>query len=101
MKWFHSAGKSLRVSSRETRRPPRRNRALGVEDLEGRRLPSGAIQPLVTLPDAPFTTEIISGPRGDLWVGVSPITGSPAIDRIGLKGSVTSFVVPGKVTPSR
>ena len=79
---------------------PRRNRPLAVENLEGRRLPSGAIQPLVTLPLAgSFTTEIISGPSEYQWVGVSPManSGTPAIDRIGLNGSVTSFVVPGDV----
>jgi streptogramin lyase len=58
------------------------------------------IQPFLTLPAADtFTTQIIYGPGGDLWVGVSPIgnSGAPAIDRIGLNGSVTSFVVPGNV----
>jgi streptogramin lyase len=97
MKWFHSAGKSLRRSSRETRRAPRRNRPLAVENLEGRRLPSGAIQP-VTLPaGVPPPTEVISGPGGDQWVGVSrfPKPGRTAIDWIGLDGSVTSFAVPG------
>jgi streptogramin lyase len=74
----------------------KRSRSWIVEGLEGRRLLSNAIQPFVTLqsPDLP-TSNVISGPGGDLWVGVSPTSNSAAIDRVGLNGSVTSFAVPG------
>jgi hypothetical protein len=75
---------------------PKRSRSWIVEGLEERRLLSNAIQPFVTLqsPDLP-TSNVISGPGGDLWVGVSPTGTSAAIDRVGLNGSVTSFPVPG------
>ena len=94
---FFASLKSLRRPSWETRRAPKRERSLIVEDLEGRQLLSQAIQPFVTLPTSGRTTcNMISGPDGDLWVGVNPPTdNSPAIDRIGLNGSVTSFPVPG------
>jgi streptogramin lyase len=94
MGWSLSSLKSLRRPSRQLRRAPKRNRSLILEDLEGRRLLSQAIQPLVTLP-AMATSNIITGPDGDLWVGVSPTDGPSAIDRIGLDGSVTSFPLPG------
>jgi hypothetical protein len=100
MGWILSAWKSLRRPARETRRAPRRNRLSGFEDLEGRRLPSRGIQPLVAL-HALDTSNLISGPDGALWVGVTSASDpesftidSSAIDRIGLDGSVTSFPVP-------
>ncbi len=93
MGWFRSSLKSLRRPSRQSRRAPKRNRSLIVEDLEGRRLLSQAIQSIVTLPRA--TSNMIAGPDGDLWVGVSPTDSTAAIDRIGLNGSVTSFPMPG------
>jgi virginiamycin B lyase len=66
-----------------------------LEDLEGRRLLSQAVQSIVTLvgPDYP-PSNVISGPDGDLWVGINPTVSSAAIDRIGLNGSVASFPVP-------
>ena len=92
-RFAHSPFKALRRPSRPSRRVQKRNQSLILEDLEGRRLPSQAIQPLVTLPTA-NTSNMISGPDGDLWVGVSPTSSTAAIDRIGLNGSVTSFPVP-------
>jgi streptogramin lyase len=96
MGWFLSSLKSLRRRSRESRRVPKRNRSWILEDLEGRRLLSNAIQPFVSLqsPVVP-TSNVISGPGGDLWVGVIPTYNSAVIDRVGLNGSVTSFPVPG------
>jgi streptogramin lyase len=91
MGWFLSSLKSLRRPSRTARQAPKRNRSLILEDLEGRRLPSLAVQSFVTLPNT--TSNIISGPDGDLWVAVEPTPGAAAIDRIGLNGSVTSFPV--------
>ncbi len=88
---------SLFPRSRKTRRAPRRDRSLFVEDLEGRRLLSNVIQSFVTLPRA--TSNMISGPDGDLWVGVDPTYSTAAIDRIDLNGSVTSFPVPGTGNP--
>ncbi len=41
---------------------------------------------------------LISGPDGDLWVGVEPSFVTAAIERIGLNGSVTSLPVPGIAT---
>ena len=93
MGWLFSSVNSLLPRSRKTRRAPKRNRSLFVEDLEGRRLLSNVIQSFVTLPRA--TSNMISGPDGDLWVGVTPTDSTAAIDRIGLNGSVTSFPVPG------
>ncbi len=92
MGWFFSLLKSLRRPSRESRRAAKRNRSLIVEDLEGRRLLSQAVQSFVTLPNT--TSNLISGPDGDMWVAVSPTSSSAAIDRIGLNGTVTSFPVP-------
>jgi virginiamycin B lyase len=93
---FFSILTSLRRRTRQTPRRPKRSRSWTLEDLEGRRLLSNAIQPFVTLqsPDLP-TSNVISGPGGDLWVGVSPTSNSAAIDRVGLNGSVTSFPLPG------
>ncbi len=93
MAWFLSSWKSLRRPSGKPRRAPKRNRSLMLEDLEGRRLLSRAIQPLVTLPAN--TSNIISGPDGDLWVGVNSSPDTAAIERIGLDGTITSFPVPG------
>jgi streptogramin lyase len=94
MGWFHSALRSLHRPPRESREVPRRNRPLVLEDLEGRRPLSQGLQPIAALPGSPsLTTNLISGPDGNLWVGgVTP--SSAAIDRIGLDGSVTSFPVP-------
>jgi streptogramin lyase len=96
MAWFLSSSTSLARSSRESRRAPKRARSFDLEGLEGRRLLSHGIQPFVSLqsPVLP-TSNVISGPGGDLWVGVSPTSNSAAIDRVGLNGSVTSFPVPG------
>ncbi len=92
MGWLSSSLKSLRRPSRESRQAPNRSRSFILEDLEGRRMLSQAIQPVATLHDW-STSIMISGPDGDLWVGVNPTSGSVAIDRIGLNGSVTSFPV--------
>ena len=91
-------GRRLRRRSRESRRTPRRNRSLILEDLEGRRLPSQAIPPIATLPTA-SSYNMIAGADGDLWVAVNPTATTSAIDRIGLDGSVTSFPVPGGTSP--
>ena len=40
----------LRRPPRESRRAPKFKRSLILEDLEGRQLPSGALQPFVSLP---------------------------------------------------
>ena len=56
MGWFFCSWRSLRRRSRGSRRAPKRNRSLIVEDLEGRRLLSNAIQSLVTLPTVPRPT---------------------------------------------
>ena len=93
MGWLFSSVNSLLPRSRKTRRAPKRDRSLIFEDLEGRRLLSNVIQSFVTLPQA--TSNMISGPDGDLWVGVTPTYSTAAIDRIGTNGSVTSFPVPG------
>ena len=93
MGWFFSLGTSLHRPSRPSRRAPKRNRSWILEDLEGRRLLSQAIQSVVTLPTI-GTSNMISGPDGDLWVGVNQTPISAVIDRIGLNGSVTSFSIP-------
>jgi hypothetical protein len=93
MGWSFSSWKPLRRPSRESRPAPRRDRSLSVEDLEGRRLLSGAMQSIATLPSA-GTSNLVSGPDGDLWLGVSPTLNTVQIDRIGLDGSVTVFPVP-------
>ena len=93
MGWLFSSVNSLLPRSRKTRRAPKRDRSLIFEDLEGRRLLSNVIQSFVTLPQA--TSNMISGPGGDLWVGVRPTYSTAAIDRIALNGSATSFPVPG------
>ncbi len=91
MGWLLSSSKSHRRSARKSRRAPKRNRTLTIEDLEGRRLlsQSQVIQSVVNLPPI-FGSNILSGPDGDLWLGAS----SGAIDRIGLDGAITSFPVP-------
>ncbi len=96
MGWFFSSLKSCRLPSRQSRRAPKRNRSLILEDLEGRRPLSHAIQSFVTLPVTSLNaSNIISGPDGDLWVGVNSINpNSDLIEKIGLDGSVTSFPVP-------
>ena len=96
MGWFFSAMRSLRRPSRNVRRAPKRNRSLILEDLEGRRLPAPVLQSFATLPGG-GSSNMVTGPDGDLWVGVNPTLTNPvaAIDRIGLNGSVTSFPVPG------
>ena len=94
MGWFLSSLRSLRRASRGSRRAPRRNQSLIVEDLEGRRLPSRAIPPIATLPTA-SSYNMIAGADGGLWVAVNPTGTTSAIDRIGLGGSVTSFPVTG------
>jgi hypothetical protein len=92
---FFSRVTSLCRRTLETPRRPKRSRSWILEDLEGRRLLSNAIQPFVTLPNSPLEpSNVISGPGGDLWVGVRPTINSAAIDRVGLNGSVTSFPVP-------
>ena len=79
MKWLLSPLNSLRRFSRPARRAPNRNRSLIVEDLEGRRLLSQGIQSILSLP-TDGTTNIISGPDGNLWVGLntSPNPTTPA-----------------------
>lgn len=94
MDWFLSSSKWLRRPAPGPRRPPRRARSCTVEDLEGRRLPSQAVQSVVSLPGNIGTTNMISGPDGDLWVGVNQTPISSSIDRIGLDDSVTSIPVP-------
>ena len=94
MGWFLSSLTSLRRPSRESRRAPKRNRSWILEDLEGRRLLSQAIQSIVTLPSCRHV-QLDLGPDGDLWVGVNTSPNTAVIDRIGLDGSVTSFPVPG------
>ncbi len=98
MGWFFSAMKSLRRPSRELPRAPKRNRSWNVEDLEGRRLLSQAFQSVATLPVNGFvTTNMVSGPGGDLWVAANSSSGASTMERIGLNGSVTSFAVPGNL----
>ncbi len=94
MDWCFPSWKSLCRPSWETRRSPKRERLLTLEGLETRLLPSKAIQSLVTVPE--LTSNVISGPRGYLWVGAQTNSDNPtaAIDRIGLNGSVTTFPVP-------
>ncbi len=94
-----SSWKWLRRPSPPSRRAPNRGRSWILESLEDRRLPSHAVQPLVTLPGPSLdSTNMIAGLDGDLWVGVHPTVNSSAIDRIGLDGSVSTFAVPGDVT---
>ncbi len=97
MGWFFSAGKSLRRPARESRRAPKRRRSLVLEGLEGRQLLSQALQPFVTLNIQNTISNLIAGPSGDLWVGISSTgnTAAAAIDRIEPGGSVRSFPVPG------
>jgi streptogramin lyase len=92
MGWFLSSLKALGRRSWEPRRATKRNRSWIVEDLEGRRLLSHAVQSIVTLPNT--TSLMIAGPGGDLWVAVHPTPSTIAIDRIGLDGSVTQYPVP-------
>ena len=96
MRWFPTTWKSLGRRSAESRLVPKRGRPLAVEDLEGRRLLSGAIHTFVNL-HAAAASEMISGPDGNLWVAVIPNRASEtvAIDRISPSGSVASFPIPG------
>jgi streptogramin lyase len=94
MGWFLSSLKSLRCPSRQSKCSPNRNRALILEDLEGRRLLPHATQSVVSLQTIP-SSNMISGPDGNLWVGVNLGPAIAEIDRIGLDGSVTSFMLPG------
>lgn len=98
MGWSPSSWKPLGRPSRAGRRAPRRNRPLTLEGLEGRRLPSQAVEALVTLPRG--SSNILSGPDGDLWVAVNPVYNAAAIERIGPDGSVTSIPVPGNGSES-
>lgn len=91
MGWSRS-WKSPGRPRREARRPPRRDRSWNLEDLEGRRLPSQAIQSIVSLPTT-GATDVISGPDGDLWAGVNPTTNTAEIVRVGLDGSASTFPV--------
>ena len=101
MGWFFSSWKSLRRPSRESRRAPQRNRSWNVEDLEGRRLLSHAFQSVATLPfNGYVTTNMVSGPGGDLWVAANSSSSGSTIERIGLNGSVASFAVPGNLIVS-
>ncbi len=93
MGWFLPTLKSLRRSSTGSRRPSKRSRSPVVDELETRRLPSHAIQAVVSLEASP-ASNMISGPDGNLWVAASGSAGAAAIDRIGLDGSVSSFPVP-------
>ncbi len=93
MEWSLSSLTSRRRPSPETRRAPKHKRSLILEDLEGRLVLSQGIQPIATLSTA-GTSNMISGPDGDLWVGMNPSPSSAAVERIGLDGSVTSFPVP-------
>ena len=64
----------------------------------GRRLLSQAFQPVATLPVNGFvTTNMVSGPGGDLWVAANSSVSSSTMERIGLNGSVRSFAVPGNL----
>ena len=96
MGWFFFSWRSVRHPARPSRPAPKRNRLLTMDDLEGRRLLSEAMQSMVTLPSA--SSNIISGPDGDLWVAVTPDLDLTAIERIGLNGSVMSFPVTGNGT---
>ncbi len=97
MGWFHSSLRSLCSRSPRSRRAARRNRTWILEELEGRRLLSLAVEAIANLPNA--TSPIIAGSDGDLWVAVNPTPSTAAIDRIGLNGSVTSFPVPENALP--
>lgn len=90
---LRSALKSLRLSGRSSRRGPKRNRPLWVEDLEGRPLLSltGAIS---LAPMVGASSNMITGPDGNLWVA-GPGVHSSLIERIGRNGSVAAFAVPG------
>jgi streptogramin lyase len=96
MAWLFTSRTSLRRPSRKCRRAPRRNRSLALEDLEGRRLPSSALHSIVTVPG--LTTNIVSGPDGDLWIGVSPTFSWAAVDRISLDGQITPFALPSSLS---
>ena len=92
MGWFLYSLRALGRRSRKSRRATNRNGSWIVEDLEGRRLLSHAVQSIVILPNT--TSFMIAGPGGDLWVAVHPTLSNVAIDRIGLDGSVTQYPVP-------
>lgn len=94
MGWFRSTLKSLRRSSTGSRPAPKRSRSPVLVELEGRRLLSTAIQAVVSLDTGP-ASNLIAGPDGSLWVGAVGGPDIASIDRIGLDGSVTSFVLPG------
>ncbi len=94
MGWFRSTLKSLRRPSTGSSRAPKRSRSPVLDELEGRRLLSTAIQAIVSLDTGP-ASNLISGPDGSLWVGAAGLPDIASIDRIGLHGSVTSFPLPG------
>jgi virginiamycin B lyase len=94
MKWIRSALQLLGRSSRQTRRVPKRSRPLYVEDLEGRKLLSSGAHAISLAPMQGATSNIITGPDGDLWVAGGGLQSS-YIEKIGPDGSVTAFKVPG------
>ncbi len=62
----------------------------------GRRLLSHAFQSVATLPVSGIvTTDMVSGPGGDLWVAADSGPGGSTMEQIGVSGSVRSFAVPG------
>lgn len=91
MRKFSASRDSLHTPSHPA---TRRRRAPIVEDLEGRRLLSQAVEAVASFTRIINATNMVSGPGGDLWVGINQAPNSAAIDRIGLDGSVTSFRVP-------
>jgi streptogramin lyase len=95
MRWIRSALKLLRRSSRESRRVPKRRQPLFVEDLEGRKLLSSGARAISLAPLAIPTSNLITGPDGDLWVAGPGHDASSFIEKIGPNGSVTAYAVPG------
>ena len=94
MAWIRTALQLLGRSSRQTRRVLKRNRPLYVEDLEGRNLLSSGAHAISLAPMQGSTSNIITGPDGDLWVAGGGLDSS-YIEKIGPSGSVTAFKVPG------
>ena len=94
MAWIRSALQLPGRSSRKSRRVPKRNRPLCVEDLEGRKLLSNGALGISLAPMEIPTSNIITGPDGDLWVA-GPGHNASYIEKIGPNGSVTAFKVLG------
>lgn len=93
MGWFSSKGKSVCRSSRRPPRAPKRRRSYNLELLEGRRLLSQGLQPVATLPSN-IPSNLVSGPDGSLWVGLTPPGSTATIERIAPSGAVTSYHIP-------